>query len=201
MADFASAPNSCELNKLLNRNWAVQVKPVGAGPEEYRFVLGLTSVGVQVETTTVDSSDLNSDGWALEEKVGRALTINLEGQFARKGDLPLLSEDQRLLKYTGEELGSNGKVDFRAWRTDIDDGWEGTATNNFTTGAGGANELSTFTSALKSSCAPTRIHSVKKGQEKAASEVVPYDDVLKVLAPAGAAASSPDEAEAEGVGG
>ena len=29
---FATAPNSCELNKQLNRNWALQVKPVGADP-------------------------------------------------------------------------------------------------------------------------------------------------------------------------
>lgn len=188
IAKYATAPNSCELNKQLNRGWALQVKPVGADPAEYKFVRGVTSLGVNIETNTVDASDIDSNGWASEEKTSRSLTISVEGQFARKGDLDLLTEDQQLLKVTGEELGSDGKVDFRTWRTDIDEGWEGTATNSFTSGSGGANDLRTFTSDLKSSCEPTRIHSVKKGEEKKPSEPIDEDELLKIIRPKGAAA-------------
>ncbi|OFN17801.1 hypothetical protein HMPREF2604_07620 [Corynebacterium sp. HMSC055A01] len=187
IAKYATAPNSCELNKQLNRGWALQVKPVGADPAEYKFVRGVTSLGVNIETNTVDASDIDSNGWASEEKTSRSLTISVEGQFARKGDLDLLTEDQQLLKVTGEELGSDGKVDFRTWRTDIDEGWEGTATNSFTSGSGGANDLRTFTSDLKSSCEPTRIHSVKKGEEKKESTPVDVDELLKIIRPKGAA--------------
>ncbi|ACP33571.1 phage tail tube protein [Corynebacterium aurimucosum] len=189
IAKYATAPNSCELNKQLNRGWALQVKPVGADPAEYKFVRGVTSLGVNIETNTVDASDIDSNGWASEEKTSRSLTISVEGQFARKGDLDLLTEDQQLLKVTGEELGSDGKVDFRTWRTDIDEGWEGTATNSFTSGSGGANDLRTFTSDLKSSCEPTRIHSVKKGEEKKESTPIDEDELLKIIRPKGAAAA------------
>lgn len=187
IAKFATAPNSCELNKQLNRNWAVQVKPTGADAAEYKFVRGVTSLGVNIETNTVDASDIDSNGWASEEKTSRSLSVSIEGQFARKGDLDLLTEDQQLLKVTGEELGANGKVDFRVWRTDIDEGWEGTATNAFSSGTGGANDLRTFTADLKSSCEPTRIHSVKKGEEKKESTPIDEDELLKIIRPKGAA--------------
>lgn len=182
---FATAPNSCELNKQLNRNWALQVKPVGADPAEYKFVRGVTSLSPNIETSTVDASDIDSNGWTSEEKTSRSLTVSVEGQFARKGDLDLLTEDQQLLKMTGEELGADGKVDFRTWRTDIDEGWEGTATNSFTSGSGGANDLRTFTSDLKSSCEPTRIHSVAKGSERKESEPVDVEELLSVIHPKG----------------
>lgn len=182
---FATAPNSCELNKQLNRNWALQVKPVGADPAEYKFVRGVTSLSPNIETSTVDASDIDSNGWTSEEKTSRSLTVSVEGQFARKGDLDLLTEDQQLLKMTGEELGADGKVDFRVWRTDIDEGWEGTATNSFTSGSGGANDLRTFTSDLKSSCEPTRIHSVAKGSERKESEPVNVEELLSVIHPKG----------------
>jgi|GEM_PF-1960189 len=184
---FATAPNSCELNKQLNRNWALQVKPVGADPAEYKFVRGVTSLSPNIETSTVDASDIDSNGWTSEEKTSRSLTVSVEGQFARKGDLDLLTEDQQLLKMTGEELGADGKVDFRTWRTDIDEGWEGTATNSFTSGSGGANDLRTFTSDLKSSCEPTRIHSVAKGDERKESKPVDVEELLSVIHPKGAA--------------
>lgn len=193
IAKFATAPNSCELNKQLNRNWAVQVKPTGADAAEYKFVRGVTSLGVNIETNTVDASDIDSNGWASEEKTSRSLSVSIEGQFARKGDLDLLTEDQQLLKVTGEELGASGKVDFRVWRTDIDEGWEGTATNAFSSGTGGANDLRTFTADLKSSCEPTRIHSVKKGEEKKPSEPIDEDELLKIIRPKGGAVAEAEE--------
>lgn len=184
---FASAPNSCELNKQLNRGWALQVKPVGADPAEYKFVRGLTSLSPNIETNEVDATDLDSNGWSSDMKTSRSLTVKCEGQYARKGDLDLLTEDQQLLKITGEEIGSDGKVDFRVWRTDVDEGWEGTATNKFTSGSGGANDLRTFTADLKSSCEPTRIHSVEKGSENAVSVPVDEAELKKIIYPAGTA--------------
>lgn len=200
IAKYATAPNSCELNKQLNRGWALQVKPVGADPAEYKFVRGVTSLSPNIETNTVDASDIDSNGWTSEEKTSRSLTVSVEGQYARKGDLDLLTEDQQLLKVTGEELGADGKVDFRTWRTDIDEGWEGTATNSFTSGSGGANDMRTFTSDLKSSCEPTRIHSVKKGEEKEASVPIDEDELRKIIRPKGGAAAE-READAGNPGG
>lgn len=197
---FATAPNSCELNKQLNRNWALQVKPVGADPAEYKFVRGVTSLSPNIETSTVDASDIDSNGWTSEEKTSRSLTVSVEGQFARKGDLDLLTEDQQLLKMTGEELGADGKVDFRVWRTDIDEGWEGTATNSFTSGSGGANDLRTFTSDLKSSCEPTRIHSVVKGGERKESEPVDVEELLSVIHPKGVPAEEGSNGETGAAG-
>lgn len=188
---YAAAPNSCELNKQLNGNWAAQIKPHGAAPTEYKFLRGLTSVNVNVETSTVDSSDIDSGEWTSEEKTGRSLTLNLEGQYARKGDLPLLTEDQVLLKLSGEEVGQYGKVDFRVWRTDIDEGWEGTATNSFSSGSGGKSDLRTFTSDLKASCAPWRIHSVEEGKATEASVLVDEEELLATLAPSGATGEAP----------
>ena len=196
IAKYATAPNSCELNKQLNRGWALQVKPVGADPAEYKFVRGVTSLSPNIETSTVDASDIDSNGWTSEEKTSRSLTISVEGQYARKGDLDLLTEDQQLLKVTGEELGADGKVDFRTWRTDIDEGWEGTATNSFTSGSGGANDLRTFNSDLKSSCEPTRIHSVEIGAEKKASVPIDEKELLAVLRPKGKAPSTGGESGA-----
>lgn len=185
IAKYATAPNSCELNKQLNRGWVLQVKPVGSDASEYKFVRGLTSLSPNIETNTVDASDIDSNGWTSEIKTSRSLTVSAEGQFARKGDLDLLTEDQQLLKYTGEELGDFGKVDFRIWRSDIDEGWEGTANNSFKSGSGGANDLRTFTSDLKSACEPTRIHSVKVGDEKKPSEKIDEKEIIKAITPKG----------------
>lgn len=182
---FATPPNSCELNKLLTRGWVLQVKPVGAAPSEYKFVRGATSIDVNIETSTVDATDLDSGGWASDIKTSRSLTVAVTGQYVRKGDLDLLSEDQVLLKYSGEELGDLGKIDFRVWRSDVDEGWEGTASNNFQAGSGDANGLRTFTSNLKSACAPTRIHSVEKGAEGTASVEIDEEELLSVLTPTG----------------
>ena len=91
---------------------------------------------------------------------------------------------------SGGELGADGTVDVRVWRTDIDEGWEVTATNGFTTG-GGANELRTFTSTLTSNCAPTRIHSVEEGKGKEESKGVDMAEYLKVLRPGNAKAQDP----------
>lgn len=194
IAKYATAPNSCELNKQLNRGWVLQVKPVGSDASEYKFVRGLTSLSPNIETNTVDASDIDSNGWTSEIKTSRSLTVSVEGQFARKGDLDLLTEDQQLLKYTGEELGDFGKVDFRIWRSDIDEGWEGTANNSFKSGSGGANDLRTFTSDLKSACEPTRIHSVKVGDEKKPSEKIDEEEILKAITPKGVAPGNTDTA-------
>lgn len=180
---FAKAPNSCELNKLLNRNWSVQIKPVGTDPANYKFVRGLTSVSVSTEKNAVDASDNDSEGWQAQEATSRTFKVSLEGQYAQKGQLPLLTEDQLLLKLTGEELGANGKVDVRVWRTDIDEGWESTVTNMFTSGGGAANDLRTFTAELQSVCAPTRIHSVEEGGEREASKPIDEEEAFAILRP------------------
>lgn len=181
---FATAPNSCELNKLVNRNWNMQVKPSGSDPSNYRYVRGLTSLGVNVETSAVDSTDIDTGGWTTQEKTGRTLTIQADGQFAQKGNLPLLDESQQLLKVTGQETGLNGKLDVRVWRDDIDEGWESNCVNSWTEGTGGQAELRTFSAALSSSCKPTRIHSVEEGAELKKSVPVTDEEFLKALTPA-----------------
>lgn len=178
---FATAPNSCELNKLVNRNWNMQVKPTGSDPDNYRFVRGLTSLGVNVETTAVDSTDIDTRGWNTQEKTGRTLTIQADGQFAQAGDLPLLDEVQMLLKVTGQSLGKNGKLDVRVWRDDIDEGWETTVTNSWTEGTGGQAELRTFSASMQSACAPTRIHSIEEGAEREASQPITEEEFLLSL--------------------
>lgn len=178
---FATAPNSCELNKLVNRNWNMQVKPAGSDPANYRFVRGLTTIGVNIETSAVDSTDIDTRGWSTQEKTGRTLTIQADGQFAQAGDLPLLDEVQMLLKVTGQSLGKNGKIDVRVWRDDVDEGWETTCTNTWTEGSGGQAELRTFSAAMQSACAPTRIHSIEEGGEKAESEIITEEEFLAPL--------------------
>ena len=184
MAPFAKAPNSCELNRQMQRNWTVQIKPVGADPAQYIFVRGLTSAVPNIETQTTDASDIDSNGWTATDKVSRSLTINLEGKYIQKGEIPVLDEATTLLKLTGEELGQDGKVDFRIWRHDTDEGWEGTATNTFTSSAGDANSHRQYTAALASSCEPTRIHSVEEGADKEASVPVDVEELLAVIRPA-----------------
>lgn len=169
--DVAKAPGSCELNKALNRDWAIQVKPVGAEPSEYEFVPGLDSISVNIETSTVDASDLDSDGWESVEKTSRKLVIAIAGKYAVLKPLNTAPKGQQLLIDTGMELGADGKVDVRVWRTDgTDEAWETTATNQFSSEGGGSpNELRAFTANLQSSCAPTRIKPVVKGGVKSAS--------------------------------
>lgn len=185
MPTYAKAPNSCELNKQLNRGWVMQVKPAGAAPTEYKFVRGLTSLNVVVETSTVDTSDLDSDGWTSEMKSSRSLTITADGQYARQGDTDVLTPDLRLLRATGEELGGNGLIDARVWRADSDEGWEGTFNNSFAPSGGDANALRTFTATLKASCAPTRIHSVLEGAATAASVPLTAEELLALISPTG----------------
>lgn len=183
MAAFAKAPNSCELNKIANRGWQIQAKPVGSDPTNYRYVRGITTLGVNIETSAVSSTDINSEGWETQEKTGRTLTIQADGQFATKGDLALLDESQQLLKVTGQETGKNGKVDVRVWREDIDEGWEATVTNSWTEGSGAPNELRTFSASMQASCVPTRIHSVEEGAHTEASVPVTDEEWLKILKP------------------
>lgn len=174
MAKFAKAPNSCELNKMLNRGWVAQVKPKGTGPENYRFVRGATSINPVVTKNSVDSTDLDSDGWESETGTSRSLDVEIVHQYVRQGDTDVLSPDQELLRYTGESLGAEGQLDMRCWRTDVDEGWESTFSNNYAPAGGDANGIREATANLKSVCAPTRIHSVEEGAER--KESVPFTD-------------------------
>lgn len=171
---FAKAPNSCELNKQLNRGWVAQVKPKGTGPENWRFVRGATTINPVVTTNGVDATDLDSDGWESEIDTSRSLDIEITHQYVRQGDTDVLSPDQELLRYTGESLGAEGQLDVRVWRTDTDEGWEATFNNRYAPAGGEANGIREATANLKSSCAPTRIHSVEEGAERKAS--VPFTD-------------------------
>ncbi|MCF1694315.1 phage tail tube protein [Corynebacterium argentoratense] len=167
----AKAPGSCELNKLLNRDWAVQVKGVGELPAKWIFVRGLDSVSVNIETSAVDSSDIDSQGWESQEKTSRKLTITLSGKHSVKGEEKQLEPSQKLIRDTGIELGKAGKIDVRVWRTDgTDEGWECTATNMYSTEAGDANGLRQWTANLQSACAPKRIKPVDETKVTAASE-------------------------------
>lgn len=184
MAEFQTMPNSCELRDQLGRDWAIQVKPVGAAASEYTYLKGITSLQVNIETTDTDSTTIDMQGWTGTTKISRALTIVAEGKFVAIDGQPILERSQELLKVSGEELGAAGTIDVRVWRTDVDEGWEVTATNAFSTAGG--NELRTFTSTLKSNCAPVRIHSVATGSGQEESERIDMDAYLKVLEPRGA---------------
>ncbi|PRQ11716.1 hypothetical protein C1Y63_04725 [Corynebacterium sp. 13CS0277] len=172
-ATVATAPGSCELNKLLNRNWALQIKKTGDGDSAWKFVRGLDTISVNIETSAVDASDLDSDGWESQVKTSRKLTVVCNGKFAVVRNAKELEPSQKLLYDTGIELGAEGQLDVRVWRTDgTDEGWEMTATNTFTTNDGGANDMRTFTANLQSSCAPRRIKPVLTDAVTKAS--VPY---------------------------
>ncbi|MDK6565900.1 hypothetical protein QP222_05685 [Corynebacterium pyruviciproducens] len=173
---IATPPGSCELNKLLSRDWAAQIKPKGAGPSEWIYVRGADTIDVQVETSAVDSSDMESDGWESQMKTSRTLKIQINGKFARVGDSRELEPSQALLRKTGEALGAEGELDVRVWRTDgTNEGWETTATNVYSTPSGDAKSLRTFNSALQSVCAPSRIEPVKAGKTREASVYVDAD--------------------------
>lgn len=180
---IATMPNSCELQDTLGRAWAIQIKPVGAAPTEYKYVPGIQSISVNVETSGVDSTTIDSGGWNSETKTNRTLTVSLEGKLVvRSGFIP--DAAQNLLKVSGEELGAQGAVDLRVWRTDVSEGWEFTANNGWSTGGGDANGLRTFTSNLQSNCEPTRIESVLEDADTDASIPVDMAEYLAVLEPA-----------------
>lgn len=170
----ATPPGSCELNKQINRDWAAQIKPKGSDPNNWMFIRGLDSISVNIETSAVDSSDMESGGWESQTKTSRTFKANLEGKYAVLQGTTVLEPSIKLMIETGMELGADGEVDFRVWRTDgTDEGWESTVTNMFKDGGGDRNALRTYTSEMQSVCAPTRIKPVEKGGERAAS--VPYD--------------------------
>ena len=198
MATFAKAPNSCELGKIINGNWALQIKPVGADPSEYRFVRGASSINAVVTGNTVDSSDIDSGGWDSTLKTSRSLAINIEGSYIEVPELGIIDPTLELLKISGEELGTDGKIDARVWRTDVDEGWEGTFNNVFTPNTGARTDLRSYTSALTNSCAPTRIHSVEAGAETEASVAIEDDYVKGVLAPSGAGSGEGGAGSGEG---
>ncbi|MBV7292375.1 phage tail tube protein [Corynebacterium sp. TAE3-ERU16] len=166
----AVPPGSCELNKALARDWALQVKKPGADDSEWIFARGLNKISVNVETSAVDSTDMESAGWESQVKTSRKLTINIGGAYARVGDATDLEPSQKLIRDTGMELGAGGNVDVRVWRTDgTDEGWEATCTNVFTDDSGEVNGLRSWSAALQSSCAPNRIKPVQEGKDKEAS--------------------------------
>ena len=185
---IATMPNSCELRDALGRSWAVQVKPVGAAADEYQFVPGLTSANAAVTTTGTDSTTIDSGGWTSETKTSRNLTVTLNGNYKVIDGIDVLNEAQNLLKVSGEEIGADGQIDVRIWRTDIDEGWESTFNNGWEGGAGDATGLRAFTSTLTSSCEPTRIQSVQEGAEREDSVPVDMTEYLSVLEPTGAPA-------------
>lgn len=182
MPEFATAPNSCELNKQLNRGWAGQVKPKGTGPENWVFLRGATSIAPVVTKSGQDATDLDSNGWESTLDTSRKLEITIEHQYVRQGTLDLLTPDQELLRFTGEELGAEGQLDVRVWRTDTDEGWEATVNNNYAPGSGDANGIRTGTATLTASCEPTRIHSVLKGEEKKDSVPMEASEIRKRFA-------------------
>lgn len=183
MAEVATPPGSCELNKQINRDWACQIKPKGSDPNQWMFVRGLDSISVNIETSAVDSSDMESDGWESQTKTSRTFKANIEGKYAMLNGTTVLEPSIQLLIDTGIEIGSEGEVDFRVWRTDgTDEGWESTVTNMFKDGGGDRNALRTYTSEMQSVCAPQRIKPVEKGGERQAS--VPWSKTTPTLTPA-----------------
>lgn len=165
----ATAPGSSELNKMINRDWAMQVKPKGAEPTEYMFVRGLDSIDVQIETQAVDSSDIDSRGWGSQTKTSRTMTVAIAGKFSTV-DGGVLEPSQKLIRETGMALGADGELDVRVWRTDgTDEAWEAVVTNMFQTAGGDANALRAYTSNMQSVGAPAAIQPVEEGGETAAS--------------------------------
>lgn len=171
---YAAAPNSCELDKTINGAWAIQIKPVGSAPDQYRYLRGVSSINVVVTGNTVDASDIDSGGWDSNIKTTRSLAINVDGTYIQVAELGILDKTVELLKISGEELGADGKIDARVWRTDIDEGWEGTFNNVFTPNTGARGDLRNYSAAMTNSCAPTRIHSVLDGAH--AEESIPVED-------------------------
>lgn len=191
--NFAAAPNSCELDKQINGSWAVQIKPVGADPSEYKFVRGLSSVNANVTTNSVDASDIDSGSWNSELKTTRTLTVTLEGQYIQIGG-QVVDNVTELLRYSGQEVGALGRIDARVWRTDVDEGWEATFNNVWADNTGARGDLRTYTATLGSSCEPTRIHSIEVGAEKAESEVIDPAGIQAILTPSGAGGGSEEPA-------
>ena len=182
---YAALPNSCNLDSYHNKGWVLQAKPVGADASEYAFVQGLTSLTVTTPGQTADATDLASGHWTYEETVSRTLQISGEAKYSMDGDVEILLPVQRLLKYAGSEVGKFNKVDVRAWRNDIDEGWESTVRVEWNDTDSGM-EFRKAGIELQNTCAPTRIHSVEHGSEREASKPVERDEILKVLSPAGA---------------
>ena len=107
-------PNGCELRDQLGRDWAIQVKPVGADASEYMFLRGVTDLKVNIETQDTDSTTIDMQGWTGTTKISRSLTITAEGKFVSIDGLPVLEKSQELLYVSGGELGADGTVDVRA---------------------------------------------------------------------------------------
>lgn len=170
MAKFAKMPNSCELVDALGRSWAVQAKPVGTAATEYSFIPGLTKAAPSITTDSADTTTIDADGWKTSGKVTRALTIDMEGIIKVIDGVEAMNKTQALLKFTGEEIDTNGRLDIRIWRTDIDEGWEGTFSNEWSTDEG--SDFRKFTVKANSTCAPHRIHSVLEGATT--KDSVPY---------------------------
>ena len=124
MAKFQLMPNGCELRDQLGRDWAIQVKPVGAAADEWTFLRGVTDLQVNIETQDTDSTTIDMQGWTGTTKISRSLTITAEGKFVAIDGLPVLEKSQELLYVSGGELGADGTIDVRVWRTDIDEGWD-----------------------------------------------------------------------------
>lgn len=182
MPEYAKAPNSCELNSTMTRGWQIQCKPKGTAAEQWAFVLGLTAWNSNVEKTTVDATDLNSDGWDTQTGVGRSLKATGTTKYPTKGGLPILQETTQMIKLAGEEIGENEQLDFRWWREDVDEGWEGTFVVKFTENSGDSKSFRTANIELLSNCAPTRIHSVLKGAEKKESVPLTPEELANLLA-------------------
>ena len=183
MAEFATLPSSCELRDSLGRSWAVQVKPAGSDPDEYTFVAGLTSASADLSASGTDSTTLDMGGNTAETKTSRTLTVTLGGNYKVIDGLDDYHPSQKLLKVSGGELGADGAVDLRIWRTDVNEGWESTFNNAWEDAGNDATSLRSFTSTLTPTCAPTRIESVLKGSETEASVPVDMEDYLSVLEP------------------
>jgi len=190
-------PNGCELRDQLGRDWAIQVKPVGSADDAWMYLKGVRDLQVNIETNDTDSTTIDMDGWTGTTKISRSLTITAEGKFVVVEGLAVLEKSQQLLKVTGEEIGSNGTIDVRVWRTDVDEGWEVTATNGFTT-SGGREDLRQFTSTLTSNCAPVRIHSVQEGAATKESVVIDMAEYLGVLNAAAAKGDTDEDTEDTG---
>ncbi len=167
----AKAPGSCGINKPLNRDWAFQIKPKGAPASEWMFVPGLDSVSVMVETNTVDSSDIDSQGWESVTKTSRKFTIATKGNLAIPHDGTELHPAHQLLRDVGRALGADGELDVRTWRTDgTVEGYETTATAIYNEPEGDRNALRAFTSNFQSVCVPSEILPVQEGEEQLASK-------------------------------
>jgi hypothetical protein len=132
-----------EINKIPLAGWKVEVNTGTVAVPVWTQVKGQRNQDIQISPTNQDTSTFDSNGWGSDGSTQKKYKVVLEGL---EGYTSAYVRDpgQVFLKTKGKLVGDLANVQWRAYRLNPDEGYQGTAEAQWNGTGGSLTEFTRF---------------------------------------------------------